>query len=196
MRFLRDAAITVLALAVGAAILGLLFTRNGLSARTEPPAIEKAVAQRIRWLSIPSGANRQTNPFARDAEAWVEGGKHFQDHCAICHDENGSGKSEIGRNVYPKAPDMRLSDTQGLSDGALYFIIANGVRYTAMPGWSGEHTPEETWKLVSFIRRLPKLTPEDLERVTAGEAAEEHEHKGGEPSGHKHEDGEANHHEQ
>lgn len=166
MRFLRDALLTVALLAVGGAIVGFLFTRNGLSARTPPPAIEKAVAQRIRWLSIPSNASRQTNPYARDAEAWVEGGRQFQDHCAVCHDENGSGKSEIGRNTYPKAPDMRLEDTQRLSDGGLYFVIANGVRYTAMPAWAGEHTPAEIWKMVAFIRKLPALTPEELEKVT------------------------------
>jgi mono/diheme cytochrome c family protein len=171
MRFLRDALVTLALLAVGAAVVGFLFTRNGLSARTDPPAIEKAVAERVRWLSIPSAAKRQVNPYASNANAWVEGGKHFQDHCAICHDENGSGKSEIGRNVYPKVPDMRLGDTQGLSDGALYFIIANGVRYTAMPAWADEHTPAEIWQMVSFIRKLPKATPEDLERVMVGDDA-------------------------
>jgi mono/diheme cytochrome c family protein len=167
MRFLRDALLTLAALAAAAALAGFLFTRNGLSARTDPPAIEKAVAQRIRWLSIPSGAKRLANPFAGSPDAWVEGGRLFQDHCAVCHEENGSGKTEIGRNVYPKAPDMRLEDTQRLSDGALYFVIANGVRYTAMPAWAAEHTPEEIWRMVSFIRKLPKATPEDLERVTA-----------------------------
>jgi mono/diheme cytochrome c family protein len=169
MRFLRDALVTLAALAVGAAILGFLFTRNGLSARTEPPAIEKAIAKRIHWLSVPSSAKRTPNPFARDAGAWIAGGRQFQDHCAVCHEEDGSGKTEIGKNVYPKAPDLRLEDTQRLSDGALYFVIANGVRYTAMPAWSGEHTPEEIWRMVSFIRKLPKATPEDLERVTGGQ---------------------------
>ncbi len=167
MRFLRDALLTLAALAVGAALVGFLFTRNGLSARTDPPAIEKAMAERVRWLSIPSGAKKKTNPFAGDANAWVDGGKQFQDHCAICHEENGSGKTEIGRNVYPKVPDLRLEGTQELSDGALYFVISNGVRYTAMPAWADEHTPEEIWKMVSFIRKLPKATPEELEKVTA-----------------------------
>lgn len=177
MRFLRDALLTLVILAGIAALVGYLFIRNGLSARTEPPAIEAAAAGRIRSLAIPSSAKHLPNPFAKDPNAWVEGGMHFQDHCAICHDENGSGRSEIGRNVYPKAPDMRQAGTQELSDGALFFIISNGVRYTAMPSWSEEHTPEETWKLVSFIRRLPKLTPEDLERVTP---------KAGEDEGHEH----------
>lgn len=180
MRFLRDALLTLLILVVIAAVGGYFFLRNGLSARADPPAVEAAVARHVRALALPASAKRQSNPFAHDPNAWVEGGMHFEDHCAICHDDNGSGRSEIGKNVYPKAPDMRQAGTQELSDGALYFIISNGIRYTAMPGWAGEHTPEETWKLVSFIRRLPKLTPEDLERVTpkAGDG-DQHEHEHG-----------------
>jgi mono/diheme cytochrome c family protein len=165
MRFLAHAALTLLILALVAGLVGFWFIRDGLSALTEPPAIEAAVARRIRSLAIPAGAESRTSPYRGDGAAWIEGGRHFQDHCAVCHGDDGSGKSEIGRNLYPKAPDMRAKGTQDLSDGDLYFIIMHGIRYTGMPGWEGEHTPAETWKLVSFIRRIPRLTPEDLERL-------------------------------
>jgi hypothetical protein len=53
----------------------------------------------------------------------------------MCHANNGSGETEIGRNLYPKAPDMRQTKTQSLSDGELYYIIRNGVPMTGMPAW-------------------------------------------------------------
>lgn len=171
MRFLTHSALTLLILAVLAGAVGFAFTRNGLSARTEPPAIEAVVARRIRSLAIPTGAKSRPNPYANDSGAWVDGGRHFQEHCAVCHGDDGSGKSEIGRNLYPKAPDMRAAGTQDLTDGELYFVIMNGVRYTGMPAWEGEHTPAETWKLVSFIRRLPRLTSDDLDKVNQPEAS-------------------------
>ena len=69
--------------------------------------------------------------------------------------------------LYPKAPDMTLPETQELSDGELFAIIENGVRLTGMPGW-GSPQPEDdaqTWELVHFIRRLPRITPEELEEM-------------------------------
>ena len=54
--------------------------------------------------------------------------------------------------------------TQRLSDGELFYIIENGVMLTGMPGWS-TGTPEgekSSWQLVHFIRRLERLTPQDL----------------------------------
>ena len=70
--------------------------------------------------------------------------------------------------MYPRPPDMRLSATQELTDGAIYWVIHNGVRLTGMPAF-GEDKPgvpdEDSWKLVYFIRHLPKITDEELEAM-------------------------------
>ena len=65
--------------------------------------------------------------------------------------------------MYPKPPDLRGEHTQKLSDGELFWIIENGVRFTGMPAFGGgEHAnPADSWKLVHFIRHLPKLTAEE-----------------------------------
>ncbi len=51
--------------------------------------------------------------------------------------------------------------TQNLSDGELFWIIENGVRFTGMPAFSeggGHGGMQDSWKLVHFIRHLPHLT--------------------------------------
>ena len=67
----------------------------------------------------------------------------------------------MGQNLYPPSPDMRLGETQDLSDGELFYLIRDGVRFTGMPGWGGED--EENWKLVLFIRHLPDILPIELQ---------------------------------
>jgi hypothetical protein len=62
---------------------------------------------------------------------------------------------------------MRRTTTQSLTDGELFSIIEHGIRLTGMPGW-GDGTPErerESWALVHFIRRLERLTPDEIERM-------------------------------
>lgn len=49
-----------------------------------------------------------------------------------------------------------------MSDGALFAVVQNGVRWTGMPAFRSHHTPEEIWQLVSFVRRVPRLTLSDL----------------------------------
>jgi mono/diheme cytochrome c family protein len=158
-----------IAVVTGAALTLRGMIRRGFSARDRPSAAEVFVAQRMRRWAIPAKARKMTNPFADSAEAVQAGRAHFADHCASCHGNDGRGKTEIGLNLYPKAPDMWGKDTQSLSDGELFYIIKNGVRLTGMPAW-GKDTSEDdqaSWHLVSFIRHVPWITPKELEEMRA-----------------------------
>jgi mono/diheme cytochrome c family protein len=153
------------------AVLGLLgvfwITSRGISAKAQPGRLETVVARTLRRLAIPRSARDLKNPVARTPEVIAEGMEHYADHCAGCHANNGSGDTEIGRGLYPKPPDMRLNATQSLTDGELFYIIENGVRFTGMAAWStgNEHGTHGTWHLVHFIRELPRLTPEQIEQM-------------------------------
>jgi len=126
---------------------------RGLSART------------ARNLSIPACERGTKNPFAPTAEVLSEARVHFADHCAICHGNDGVGKTQIGQNLYPKAPDMRLPPTQNLTDGEIYYVVHNGVRLTGMPAWGGPGKDDDSWKLVLFIRHLPRMIPQEIKEM-------------------------------
>ena len=141
-----------------------LFT-TGFSAKTEPHALEVFIARQVRHLAIPIEQRNTQNPIPFSPDVIKESLAHFADHCATCHANNGSGQTPIGKNVNPKALDLRLPDIQSMSDGEIFWVIHNGIRFTAMPAW-GEGDPAEdkdSWKLVHFIRHLPQLTPEELD---------------------------------
>lgn len=142
----------------------LILQGRGFSARPEPSGLEQSVALFMRGWMTPSTYKGLKNPVSDTEENFTAAREHYADHCASCHANDGSGNTEMGRNLYPKAPDMRLPRTQNLSDGELFYIIENGVMLTGMPGWS-TGTPEgekSSWQLVHFMRRLPKLTPDDF----------------------------------
>jgi mono/diheme cytochrome c family protein len=146
---------------------GYLTFTTGFSAKAEPHALEVWLARQARYLAIPLADRHKPNPVPASPEVVQEGLAHFADHCAVCHANDGSGRTPIGKNVYPKAPDLREPATQTMSDGELFWVIHNGIRFTAMPAW-GEGDPEQdldSWKLVHFIRHLPQLTPEELDRM-------------------------------
>jgi mono/diheme cytochrome c family protein len=147
-------------LAVGFVAYSLL--HNGVSAKATPSAIEVMMARRARHMALPSEARSLVNPVAASEENLRDGRLHFADHCAICHGNDGSCDTMMGSGLYPKPPDLRLAETQKLSDGELFWIIENGVRFTGMPAFSTRHSsPEDSWKLVLFIRHLPQLTAEE-----------------------------------
>jgi mono/diheme cytochrome c family protein len=170
MKSVLKAFLLLVGLAIVIGAVGLwAFLTSGVSAREKPGRAEEFVARRVRNMAIARRAQSLTNPVGYSGEVVADGRAHFADHCAVCHGNDGGGDTPMGRGMWPKVPDMRLPQTQNLSDGQLFWIIENGIRFTGMPAWSTGTTEGETasWHLVHFIRRLPKLTPEELQEMAA-----------------------------
>jgi mono/diheme cytochrome c family protein len=150
---------------------------TGFSAKAEPNWMEVFLARQLRYLAIPLENRNLRNPVPLTPEVLNEARAHFADHCATCHANDGSGQTNLGKNFYPKAPDMRLSDTQDMSDGEMFFIIQNGIRFTGMPAWGTGDPSKDTdsWKLVHFIRHLPRLSQEELAEMKALNPKTKHE---------------------
>lgn len=153
----------------GGAALFLIAVRRGFSTHDEPSGLEAWVARSARRWATPADLRNERNPLPLTPQVLAEARAHWADHCAVCHGNDGKGKTAIGENLYPRAPDMTLPATRSLSDGELFSIIENGVRLTGMPGW-GNGTAESaygSWGLVHLIRHLPELTPEEIAEMEA-----------------------------
>jgi mono/diheme cytochrome c family protein len=142
---------------------------RGLSTADQPTYIETVVARTTRNLAIPRKARLETNPWKATPDVLKEARESFLDRCAVCHGPDGAGQTQDGRNLYPKVPDLRLAETQKLSDGEIRYIIRNGVRLTGMPGWAKPHDEQsdDSWKLVLFIRSLRQLNSEEQAEQSA-----------------------------
>ncbi len=132
---------------------------HGLSARAKPSALEEWAARHVRDLATPPAVKRLVNPVRPTELVLAEARDHFADHCATCHGNAGDGKTMLGEGMFPPPPDLRAEATQRLTDGEIMNIIREGIRFTGMPGFGG--SAEDNWKLVHFIRHLPKLSEKE-----------------------------------
>lgn len=79
--------------------------------------------------------------------------------CANCHGGPGLGQSPVAFSMRPEPP-MVIDATSRYSDKELFFIVANGVRYSGMPAYPVQNRPDEIWALVSFLKTTPKMSRE------------------------------------
>lgn len=152
----------VLVLLLTGAVFGVLRVQgDGFSARATPSRIEALLATHARDAAMPASVRNLRNPVAVTPQAMQESMAHYANHCAVCHANNGSGDTMLGRGMYPKPPDLRLRTTQQKTDGELFSAIENGIRMSGMPAFGSPDgsTADESWKLVLFLRHLPSLTP-------------------------------------
>ena len=158
------------ACAAGVVACALYSVHRGFRAIDRPSSAEAAIAGLFRNLSIPRKARLERNPWKPTTENVSAGRETFMARCSLCHGIDGSGKARMGFDLYPRAPDLRSSRTQNLTDGELHYLIEGGVRLTGMPGWQNAHLgpDDDSWRLVLFIRTLAELSPLEKSRLSQG----------------------------
>jgi mono/diheme cytochrome c family protein len=80
--------------------------------------------------------------------------------CVTCHGAPGIARAPWVDGLTPSPPYL-VDAPRHWTARQLYFIVANGVKMTAMPAWSTVHSPAELRQLVAFLEAQPNLTQRD-----------------------------------
>ena len=136
------------------------------TASARPSATESWVARSIlrHWVRRSSSIAR--NPVPPTPENLRDGEREYDEHCAVCHGFGGNGQNQLGADFYPPVASLSQG-LVGMPDGALFFILSNGIRMTGMPGFATRHSPDELWKMILWVRHLPHLTPQERASIQA-----------------------------
>lgn len=139
--------------ALAVLLAGLLMS---CTANKRPSSVETALANMAKDVAIPIEAGTLQNPLSASEEVATEGQQIYTQSCALCHGADGRGHTVLGRDMYPPAMDLNSPHVQHWKDAELFWIIQNGVRLTGMPAWKSSLSDTDTWKVVNFLRSLPK----------------------------------------
>jgi len=179
LRIYKGLGLALLVITLLGVVAAVALIERGFRATTEPSRLEQLVARTLRDLAIPAREHDRKNPLEATAENLEAGRDEFLARCAGCHGHDGAGQTPMGRNLYPRAPNLRLAETQDLTDGEIHYIIENGVQLTGMAAWGDPHrqSVDKTWNLVLFIRDLKSSTDKQMEalaRTLTGNTATAH----------------------
>lgn len=137
----------------------LSFLRENWSAAEKPGALENFMARLLLRRTHNAGGEAK-NPLQSTTENLEEGRQLYEKQCAFCHGQDGSGQRPTGVQFYPPVPSL-LEHSGEMTDGQIHYIVTNGIRYTAMPSFAKELTPEQIWKVTLWVRQLAKTVKSD-----------------------------------
>lgn len=83
------------------------------------------------------------------------GASIFHSKCVLCHGSDGSGKTQLGKQL--QAADLRSKDVQKQSNAALHKIIHDGQ--ANMPAFADQLSDAEIDQVLKHIRALGKAAP-------------------------------------
>jgi mono/diheme cytochrome c family protein len=128
-----------------------------------PIARDKAIARNATAIQVDPGP-----------EAAQRGMGHYKENCMPCHGAPAGKAMEFAEGMNPKAPALDSEHTQSFTDGELFWVVKNGIRASAMPGFGVNHQDAEIQDIVGFLRHLPRLTPDEKSALSSAAPAEHH----------------------
>jgi hypothetical protein len=121
----------------------------------------------IRWImettvdnSVEHHAKVIDIPSLDDSTMILRGYVHYSRMCS-CH---GSPGHESNKSFNPEPPELYRT-VGDLNANELFWIIKNGIKMSAMPSYAERSSDDEIWDIVSFVRTLPKITPEEYKTM-------------------------------
>lgn len=138
------------------AVLGLflLLVPAGFSQEKQQQK-ENVPAQSPANLVIPPEEAKRENPVKPTEASLADGKKLYGFQCAMCHGENGDGKTDLAGSMKLTMKDYTNHDAlKDFTDGALNYIIEKGKGQ--MPRQEGRLSAHQKWNLINYIRSFEK----------------------------------------
>ncbi|MDE2183348.1 MAG: cytochrome c [Alphaproteobacteria bacterium] len=125
-------------------------------------SVMSSALESIREASVERHAEA-TPPAGLDDASMVQAGAHefVEEGCVMCHGSPGVKPAKFEQGLDPQPPGVD-DIGQDMSAAEVFWIIHNGIRMTAMPAFGGHTSSDEQWKLVSYIRHIRQVTPQQF----------------------------------
>ena len=102
----------------------------------------------------PASADAKKNPLTADAATLAAGKTTYVKECQSCHGKSGKGDGPSAAQLDKPAGNFTTVATQGQSDGALYWKVAEGKK--PMPSFKKKLNETQIWQSVVYMRTLKK----------------------------------------
>lgn len=131
---------------------------------------ERSVAKAAKDIEVPADLV--------SSDRLLAGGADYNDMCAGCHLKPGKTASDFTIGLYPSPPNLSLSadkhdhthEKKSANDDEIkrqFWIIKHGIKASGMPAWGPTHSDERIWNMVAFLQRLPTLSNDQYQILTA-----------------------------
>jgi Cytochrome C oxidase, cbb3-type, subunit III len=149
-------------------------------------SITNRLLETLRENAIDRAAADINVPELNDPELLLLGGPDYNEMCATCHLRPGKTQSDLSIGLYPSPPNLAQQEgahehergDEHDNSRRAFWIIKHGIKASGMPAWGPTHDDQRIWAMVAFLRKLPTLTAEQYQIITAradnGEGAHQH----------------------
>lgn len=118
-------------------------------------AKNQSISKRIKDIKVPP---------MNDTAMFRIGFMHYDEMCATCHGGPGISPDELSKGLFPAPPEFYKSDDMP-EPAEAFWIIKNGIKFSAMPAFGATHDDHKIWAITDFLlNKMNKMTPVEYQQ--------------------------------
>lgn len=115
---------------------------------------ENSISKRTKDIKVPP---------MNDTAAFVIGFEHYNEMCSTCHGGPGISTDELSKGLFPVPPKFYKSNDMP-EPAEAFWIIKNGIKFTAMPAFGPTHDDQKIWAITDFLlNKMNKMSPDEYQ---------------------------------
>lgn len=118
-------------------------------------AKNRSISKKTRDIKVPD---------MNDSARIKIGFMHYNEMCTTCHGGPGISPDELSKGLFPTPPKFYKSGDMPQPAEA-FWIIKNGIQFTAMPAFGPTHDDEKIWAITAFLlHKMNQMSPKEYKQ--------------------------------
>ena len=158
------AAILIVLLLFGAGALIVIYTGTyNVSMNNHDNVLVNWAMDTAMIHSVQKHARGISAPPLEDSTMIEQGFREYRG-CVGCHGAPGVPPGPMSKGLWPEAPDLAKVGDEW-TPAELFWIVKNGLKFTAMPAWGPTRDDQRLWELTAFVHKLPHISASEYKAM-------------------------------
>jgi mono/diheme cytochrome c family protein len=150
-------------------VFGIVFTvvymgYAPMAADSAPSSIEANLAMKALHAASERQMGDVKDPLPVNDANLSAGLKTYRQNCIMCHGAADGKASNIAAGFYVPAPQFAKDGAEDDPEGATYWKIHHGIRFSAMPAFRHSLKDTQIWQVAMFLKHMDAL-PKPVDAV-------------------------------
>jgi thiosulfate dehydrogenase len=147
----------VIGLILGAAVTIVYMGYAPMAADSAPSSIEANLAMKALHAASERQMGNVKSPLAVNDTNLAAGLKIYQQNCIMCHGAADGKASNVAAGFYVPSPQFAKDGAEDDPEGATYWKIHHGIRFSAMPAFQRSLKEAQIWQVAMFLKHMDAL---------------------------------------
>ena len=147
----------VLGVILGAVVAMIYMGYAPMAADSAPSSLEANLAMKALHAASERQMGNVKSPLAVTDANLAGGLKIYQQNCIICHGAADGKSSNIAAGFYVPSPQFAKDGAEDDPEGATYWKIHHGIRFSAMPAFQHSLKEAQIWQVAMFLKHMDAL---------------------------------------